>query len=118
MRSGWTTFGGETGPTPTSQEDLRVYASLSVDATMIALFACQRLDQNGNGRANADNSKSWPKSLTISDYGGIRYYNQILLQFGHATITNVISNTYHNVSIILYWELMHQENPNIYRTPR
>ena len=74
---------------------------------MIALFACWRLDQNGNGRANADNNKSWPKSLIISDYGRIQYYNQILLKIGCAPITNVISNTYHTVSVIPYWELTH-----------
>jgi hypothetical protein len=44
--------------------------------------------------------------------------NQILLKIGRAPITNVISNTYHTVSIILYWELTHQANPNIHRTPR
>jgi hypothetical protein len=32
---------------------------------MIALFACWRLEQNGNGGANAINNKSWPKSLII-----------------------------------------------------
>ena len=69
---------------------------------MIALFACWRLDQNGNGGANADNNKSWPKSLIISDYGRIQYYNQILLKFGHAPITNVISDTYCTVSAIPY----------------
>ncbi len=74
---------------------------------MIALFACWRLDQNGNGRANADNNKSWPKSLIVSDYGRIRYYNWILLKFGHGPITNVISNTYCTVSIIPYCKLTH-----------
>ncbi len=93
----------------TSWRFLRVYAGLLVDATMISLFACRRLDQNGNGGANANNNKSWPKSLIVSDYGRIRYYNRILLKFGHAPITNVISNTYRTVSIIPYWELMHQE---------
>jgi hypothetical protein len=38
-----------------------------VDATMIALFACWKLDQNSNGKANANNNKSWPKSLIVSD---------------------------------------------------
>jgi hypothetical protein len=56
----------------TSWRFLRAYAGLLVDATMIALFACWRLDQNGNGRANADTNKSWPKSLIVSDYGRIR----------------------------------------------
>ncbi len=92
---------------------LRVYAGLLVDATMIALFACRRLDQNGNGGANANNNKSWPKSLIVSDYSRIRYYNQILLKFGRAPITNLISDTYRTVSVIPYWELMHQANPNI-----
>ncbi len=97
---------------------LHAYAGLLVDATMIALFACQRLDQNGNGRANADNKKSWLKSLIVSDYSRIRYYNRILLKFGRAPITNVmISNTYCNVSMITYWELTYQANPNIHRTP-
>jgi hypothetical protein len=72
---------------------LRAYAGLLVVATMIALFAYWRLDQNSNGRANADNNKSWLKSLIISDYGIIQYYNRILLKFGHAPITNVISDT-------------------------
>jgi hypothetical protein len=47
---------------------------LLVDATMIALIACRRLKQNGNGRANADNNKSWQKSLIVSDYSRIQYY--------------------------------------------
>jgi hypothetical protein len=51
-----------------------VHAGLLVDATVIALFACQRLDQNGNGEANANNNKSWLKSLIVSEYGRIRYY--------------------------------------------
>ncbi len=97
---------------------LRAYADLLVNAKMIALFAFRRLDQNSNGGANADNNKSWPKSLIVSDYGRIWYYNWILLKFGRAPITNVISNIYRTVSIILYWELMHQANPNIYHTPR
>ncbi len=101
----------------TSWRFLHAYAGLLVNAKMIALFACQRLDQNGNGGANADNNKSWPKSLIVSDYGRIRYYNRILLKSGRAPITNVISNTYHTVSIILYLELTHQANPNIHRTP-
>jgi hypothetical protein len=50
------------------------HAGLLVDATMIALFACWRLKQNGNGGANADNNKSWPKSLIISHYSRIQYY--------------------------------------------
>ncbi len=49
-------------------------AGLLVDAMMIALFACRRLEQNGNGGANADNNKSLPKSLIASDYSGIQYY--------------------------------------------
>jgi hypothetical protein len=89
-----------------------------VDATMIALYACWRLNQNGNGGANADNNKSWPKSLIVSDYGRIRYYNRTLLKFGRAQITNVISDTYCTVSVIPYWELTHQANPNIHRTPQ
>ncbi len=97
---------------------LRAYAGLLVDAKMIALFACRRLNQNCNGGANANNNKSWPKSLIVSDYGRIRYYNRVLLKFGRAPITNVISNTYHTVSVILCWELTHQANPNIHRTPR
>jgi hypothetical protein len=63
---------------------LHAYAGLLVDGTMIVLFACWRLDQNGNGGANADNNKSWPKSLIVSDYGRIRYYNRILLKFVRA----------------------------------
>jgi hypothetical protein len=54
---------------------LHAYAGLLVNATMIALFACWSLDQNGNGGANANNNKSWPKSLMVSDYGRIWYYN-------------------------------------------
>jgi hypothetical protein len=93
-----------------------VYAGLLVNAKMIALFACQRLDQNGNGGANANNNKSWPKSLIVFDYGRIRYYNRIILKFGHAPITNVISDTYQTISVMLYWELMHQANLNIHHT--
>ncbi len=93
-----------------------VYAGLLVDATMIALFGCQRLDQNGNGGANADNNKSQAKSLIVSDYGRIWYYNWILLKIGRAPITNVISNTYCTVSVIPNWELTHQANPNIHCT--
>ncbi len=58
----------------TSWRFLRVCAGLLVKATMIALFACQRLEQNGNGGANTDNNKSWPESLIISDYSRIQYY--------------------------------------------
>ncbi len=102
----------------TSWRFLHAYAGFLVNAKMIALFACRRLDRNGNGRANANNNKSWPKSLIVSEYGRIRYYNWILLKFGHAPITNVISNTFCTVSIIPYWELTHRTNPNIHRTPR
>ncbi len=102
----------------TSWRFLCAYAGLLVDATMIALFACRRLKQNGNGRANANNNKPWPKNLIVSDYGRIRYYNQILLKIGCTPITNVISNTYCTLSVIPYWELTHQANPNIHRTPR
>ncbi len=102
----------------TSWKFLHAYTGLLVDATMIALFACQRLNQNGNGGANADNNKSWPKSLIVSYYGKIRYYNRILLKFGRAPITNVISDTFCTVSVIPYWELTHWANPNIHRTPR
>ncbi len=102
----------------TSWNFLHAYAGLLVDAMMISLFACQRLEQNSNGRANADNNKSWPKSLILSDYGRIWYYNRILLKIGRAPITNVISNIYHTISVIPYWELTHQANPNIHHTPR
>ncbi len=102
----------------TSWRFLHAYAGLLVDATMIALFACWRLDQNDNGRANANNNKSWPKSLIVSDYGRIQYYNRILLKFGRAPITNVNIDTYCTVSVIPYWELMHRPNPNVHRTPR
>jgi hypothetical protein len=84
------------------QRFLRAYAGLLVNATMIALFACQRLEQNSNSGANTDNNKSWTKSLIVSDYGRIRYYNRILLKIGRAPITNVISNTYCTVSVIPY----------------
>ncbi len=97
---------------------VRAYAGLLVNAKMIALFACWRLDQNGNGGANPDNNKSWPKSLIVSDYSGIRYYNQILLKSGRAPITNMISDTYCTVRVIPYWELTHRANPNIHHTPR
>ncbi len=96
---------------------MHAYTGLLVDAMMIALFACRRLDQNGNGGANAVNNKSWPKSLIVSDYGRIEYYNWILLKIGRAPITNVISDTYCTINVIPYWELMHQANPNIYCTP-
>ena len=102
----------------TSWRFLHAYAGLLVDATMIALFACRRLDQNGNGGANADNNKSWLKSLIVSDCSRIQYCNRILLKIRCAPITNMISNTYCTVSVIPYWELTHQANPNIHRTPR
>ncbi len=101
----------------TSWRFLHAYAGLLVNAMMIALFGCWQLDQNGNGGANADNNKSWLKSLIVSDYSRIRYYNWILLKIECTPITNVISDTYCTVSVIPYWELMHQENPNIHRTP-
>jgi hypothetical protein len=104
--------------TLTSWRFVCAYAGLLVNATMIALFACRRLNQNGNGGANANNNKSWPKSLIVSDYGRIRYNNRILLKFGHTPITNMISDTYRTVSILPYWELTHQANPNIHRTQR
>ncbi len=97
---------------------LRAYAGLLVNATMIALFGCWRLNQNSNGGANTDNNKSWPKSLIVSDYGRIRYYNRILLKIGPAPNTNMISDTYRTVSVIPYWELTHRANPNIHCTPR
>ena len=97
---------------------LRAYAGLLVNAMMIALFACWKLEQNGNGGANADKNKSWPKSLIVSDYNRVRYYNQILLKIGRAPITNVISDTYCTISVIPHWELTHRANPNIHRTPR
>jgi hypothetical protein len=50
-----------------------VYAGLLVNAMMIALFACRRLEQNGNGGTNAHNNKSWPKSLIVSNYSRIQY---------------------------------------------
>jgi hypothetical protein len=84
---------------------------------MIALFACWRLKQNGSGRANTDNNKSWPKSLIVSDYSRIQYYESDLLKMGRIPITTVISNTYRTVSVIPYWELTHQANPNILCTP-
>ncbi len=98
---------------------MRAYAGLLVNDKMIALFACRRLDQKGKGKANADNNKSWPKSLIVSaDYSRIQYYNQVLLKFGRAPITNMISDIYCTVSVIPYWELTHQANPNIHHTPR
>jgi hypothetical protein len=53
---------------------LRAYAGLLIDAMMIAVFACLRLEQNSNGSANADNNKSWSKSLIVSEYSRIQYY--------------------------------------------
>ena len=94
------------------------YADLLVDATMIALFACWRHDQNGNGGANADNNKSWLKSLIVSDYGRIQHYKLDPPKIGLASITNVISNTYRTISVNPYWEPTHQANPNVHRTPR
>jgi hypothetical protein len=72
---------------------------------MIALFDCGRLKQNGNGRANADNNKSWLKSLIVSNYSRIQYYKLDPPKYGRAPISNVISNTYCTVSIIPYLEL-------------
>ncbi len=96
---------------------LHAYAGLLVDATIIALFACRRLEQNGDGRANADNNKSWPKSMIVSDYSRIQYYKSDPPKIGRTPITNVISNTYRTVSVKLYWELMQWANPNIHCTP-
>ncbi len=86
---------------------LRAYAGLLVDVTMIALFACRRLKQNGNEGANADNNKSWPKSLIVSDYSRIQYYKLDPPKIGRAPITNVISSTYHTISVKLYCKLAH-----------
>ncbi len=57
---------------------------------------------NGNGGANADNNKSWPKSLIISDCGRIQYYESDPPKIGHAPITNMISDTYHTVNVKPY----------------
>jgi hypothetical protein len=84
---------------------------------VIALFACRWLEQNGNGGANADNNKSWLKSLILSDYGRIQYYELDPPKLGCAPITNMIRNTYRTVSVKPYWELMHGANPNIHHTP-
>ncbi len=101
----------------TSWRFLHAYAGLLVNATMIALFAYRRLEQNSNGGANANNNKSWPKSLIVSDYGRIQYYKLDPPKIGRAPITIMISDTYHTVSIKPYWELTHQANPNIHHTP-
>jgi hypothetical protein len=69
---------------------------------MIALFACRRLEQNGNDRANANNNKLWPKILIISDYSRIQYYKLDPPKIGHDPITNVISNTHRTVSVKPY----------------
>ncbi len=96
----------------TSWRFLHVYAGLLVNATMIALFACWWLEQNGNGGANADNNKSWAKSLIVSDYGRIQYYKL-------GPITSMISDTYCTVSVKPYYcELTHQANPTIHCTLR
>jgi hypothetical protein len=58
----------------TSWRFLHAYAGFLVNAMMIALFACWRLEQNSNGGANANNNKSWLKSLIASDYSRIQYY--------------------------------------------
>jgi hypothetical protein len=83
----------------TSWRFLRAYAGLLVDATMIALFACRRLEQNGNGRANVDNNKSWPKSLIVSNYGRIQYFKLDPPKIGRAPITIVISDTNRTLSV-------------------
>ncbi len=57
---------------------------------MIALLAFWRLKKNGNGGANANNNKSWPKSLIVSDYSRIQYYKLDPPKIGHAPITNVL----------------------------
>jgi hypothetical protein len=66
---------------------------------MIALFACQRLEQNSNGGANTDNNKSWPKSLIISYYGRIQYYESDPPKIVRAPIINMFSNTYRTISV-------------------
>ncbi len=81
---------------------MHAYAGLLVDATIIALFACRRLKQNGNGEANADNNKSLPKSLIVSNYVRIQYYKSDPPKIELAPITNVISDTYHTVSVKPY----------------
>ncbi len=102
----------------TSWRFLHAYAGLLVNATMIALFACWWLEQNGNGRSNANNNKSWLKSLIVSDYGRIQYYESDPPKIECAPITNVISDIYRTVSMKSYWELTHQANPNIHCTLR
>jgi hypothetical protein len=100
----------------TSRRFLRAYAGLLVDAMMIALFACRWLEQNGNSGANANNNKSWPKILIVSDYGRIQYYKLDPPKIGCALITSMISDTYCTVSVKPCWELTHQANPNIHHT--
>jgi hypothetical protein len=57
------------------------------------------------------------KKPDLSDYSRIQHYKLDTPKVGRAPITNVISDTYCTISIKLYWELMHQANPNIYCTP-
>ncbi len=102
----------------TSWRFLLAYTGLLVNATMIDLFACWWLKQNVNGRANTTNNKSWIKSLIVSDYGRIQYYELDPPKIGRAPITSLICDTCRTVSKKPYWELMHPANPNIHCTLR
>ncbi len=96
---------------------LCAYAGLLVNATMIALFACQRLKQTAMAEQTLTTTnhgrKAWLSLTTV----GSSTTNWVLLKFGCTPITNMISNTYCTVSVIPYWVLTHQANPNIHRTP-
>jgi hypothetical protein len=56
------------------------------------------------------------KSLIVSDYGRSQYYELDPPKIGQDPITNVISDTYHTVSVKPYWELTHRASPNIHCT--
>ena len=102
----------------TSWRFLHAYAGLLVNATMIALFACLRLKQIGNeGATPTTTTHGWKAWLSLTTVGSSTT-NRILLKIGCASITTVISNTYCTISIIPYWELTHQANPNVHCTPR
>jgi hypothetical protein len=93
------------GFTWTTWRSSREYTCLLVNATMIALFACWGLKQNGNEEPTLTTTNHGQKHLSslTTIRSSTTYW--ILLKIGHASITNVISNTYPTISVSPYWEL-------------
>ncbi len=66
----------------TSWRFLRAYAGLLVNATMVSLFACQRLKQNGNEGAMPTTTNHSQKAWLYLTTVGSTTTNQILLKLG------------------------------------